>query len=353
LAFEFGSIKSISKRVLGDLKESLSDPRYFIGASPLQALAYAMSGIAYMLHTHMDHIAQYQLMPDTAKGESLDRWAAIFGLLRNPATKSKGLITITGQSIEALTKLDLIGSNGEKYTALRAGDTFHCESVGTGAETELPTAEHLLFEKDPKSDAKITVNDPGILGGSSAETDEELRQRILLRLMHPARGGTVDDYVRWVQDVKVGGLPVAGQVWILPTYEDRPGNVGVTFMTKYYQSPLPPKEHREAVADELRKRTPMGTTVTVFPLEPRKIDFTLKLKNPTQKDIACIAMQKLLFEAALPEKELSLSKINYALSTALKGDGYTLMTPSEDLKFSLGECGVIGTFQCEDSSGAS
>ena len=85
----------MSQRVLSDLKESVGDPKYFMGASPLKALAYSMSGVSYMLHAHIGNVAKYQLMPDTAEGDSLRRWAKIFDL--QPQTSSRAMGSISSR----------------------------------------------------------------------------------------------------------------------------------------------------------------------------------------------------------------------------------------------------------------
>jgi uncharacterized phage protein gp47/JayE len=104
-----------------------------MGASPLKALAYAMGGVSYMLHAHIDHVVKYQLMPDTAKGEALTRWGTIVGIKRSIGAKATGLIQIDNPgSVDHHT---LISDNGKLYTATKLANTmsgFRCEALELG-----------------------------------------------------------------------------------------------------------------------------------------------------------------------------------------------------------------------------
>ena len=147
MSFTSPSLKEISQQVLGDLKQAIGDPRYFMGASPLQALAYAVSGVSYMLHAHIHHVGTYQLMPDTAQGEDLDRWASILNIPpRFKDSKSTGAITFTGANTESLrSPLKLFSSTGQEYRAKEFGSKFQCESVHSGLMSNLATKDSLFF----------------------------------------------------------------------------------------------------------------------------------------------------------------------------------------------------------------
>jgi uncharacterized phage protein gp47/JayE len=276
-------------------------------------------------------------MPDTAQGVNLDRWAKIFDLTRHKASKACGTLLISSQSVENMhSPISLVSSTGQEYTATQQEGRFLCESLAVGVNQNLSSTD-LLFPKDINSKLLFKIVDRGISGGNDVETDDELRERILFRIMHPSRGGTKSDYIQWVKNCP--GF-VAGNVWVYPSYLS-PGNVGVTLMTKSYKTPFPTEAELERVRKELTTQIPVGTSVTVYPLVQKEIDFKITLNNPKNLDLIQDAIQRLLFESALPETTLTLSKMNYTLSNALKGDGYTLVSPTQDIQFAIGECGVM------------
>jgi len=105
----------VANRLKADVKGQLPDSNPFLRNSFLQALIFGIAGRIFDLFTLANRLL-LQLFWDTATGVYLNRWTAIFGLERNPATEAIGNITATGiagTSIPIGSQLQ--GSDGETY----------------------------------------------------------------------------------------------------------------------------------------------------------------------------------------------------------------------------------------------
>lgn len=87
--------KDIYNIVAANIQAELSDSSPFLRNAYLKALALGYTGaISEFIRTLQ--IVLNQIFYDTAEDEYLERWASIYGITRNPATKAKGLITVGG-----------------------------------------------------------------------------------------------------------------------------------------------------------------------------------------------------------------------------------------------------------------
>ena len=89
------SEKEILNRIIADIQNELPRAGPFLRNNLTYALAAAYAGRCYDNYELLKEILK-QMFPDTATGEYLERWGGYRKENRLPATKSSGLITVTG-----------------------------------------------------------------------------------------------------------------------------------------------------------------------------------------------------------------------------------------------------------------
>lgn len=334
MLFNSPSLNTLSDQALGDLKNLLRDPKYFLPGTPIPALAYACSGLAYMLHVHIDQAVQYQLMPRTAKGEALELWANSLGLKRRKASKAFGKIMIQG---EVPSEFELTSDSGMTYQTRfdSIQNTYRCEAKEPGRSSNLLSTS-ALYPKDQKIKGKVSILSEGITGGSDPENDEELSERVNRRLDSPLIVGTEDDYILWSQE-----LPFVGKPFIYP----RNGGsscVGVAFLTRDYLTPLPSEENQTILEQHLLLKKPITAEVKVISLEKLPIPFKIWLKNKEIQLQVEDILKKLIFEYAHPNKTISYSRFVYTISQIVKDGSFDLKLPNQDISLGQRQIGVFG-----------
>ncbi len=197
--------------------------------SVLRVLSDANSGLAALTLQYLDWLAK-QLMVDTAEREWLDRFGQIWLGGRKAATFAEGTASLTGiigTTVPAFTKLT--SASGAEY------ETRGSEQIGSGPTPVdvWATTPGAIGNLSPGTPLTVTTAVPGLnaaatalvmAGGADAESDEDLRGRILDRIRKPPMGGDADDYVAWALQV-----PGVTRAWTSPM-EMGPGSVTVRFM---------------------------------------------------------------------------------------------------------------------------
>jgi uncharacterized phage protein gp47/JayE len=196
--------------------------------SVLRVLSDGNAGLAYLVLLYIDWLSK-QLLPDTAETEWLDRQANIWVGGRKTPSFSVGVFTVTGIA-------DSILPLASRFTA--AGIEFEATEEITIGVAATPVAVKALDagsagNLDPGSavnllQAIVGVDGQALVvsldGGADAESDDDLRTRVLERIRKPPMGGDADDYIAWAKEV-----PGVTRVWCAPN-EMGPGTVTVRFM---------------------------------------------------------------------------------------------------------------------------
>jgi uncharacterized phage protein gp47/JayE len=172
-----------------------------------------------------------QTMPDTATGSGLDRWLALFGLSRKPATPSSGVIfpayalaqgytLIPGSVPPAAGGAQLLDSAGLRYQVTQSGSYgpgnpsagqpanlyVPVQSVDAGSATDHANGDQLTWVTlVPYVGSQATVGTQngtdGLEGGNDSEatTDGPPRQRLFATLQNPPGGGNWSDVASWAR----------------------------------------------------------------------------------------------------------------------------------------------------------
>ena len=145
-----------------------------------------------------------QGMPQTASGGNLDYFASLKGLSRVPAKKATGKITFYGAegvttTIEKGTRC--LGNNGMEYvtteekrlTAALGSCTVAAEATVAG-DAGCIAIGGIVTMMLPPVGVKSCKNTVPFFGGKDAESDEELRKRVLMSYKTVINGGNKEYY---------------------------------------------------------------------------------------------------------------------------------------------------------------
>jgi uncharacterized phage protein gp47/JayE len=163
-------------------------------------------------HAHLDAV-ETDLLPDTAGGAELERWAAIRGVTKKgatPARKADALLIVgtpatiipagtalrhnpTGMLFE-ISALATVEAGGTVLADVAAINS----DAGSGAATRLNAGEILTFTTpianvEEQAELQLDLDEDG----EDAESDGALRLRVLSRFSDPPLGGAQVDYEQW------------------------------------------------------------------------------------------------------------------------------------------------------------
>lgn len=255
------TLKELSDQVRQDLAAE-GVTQVWIRRTFEAALATVVAGVTWMFYRWVDALVK-QCVPSTATGFFLDLWAAVFGLTRTAAATAAGPVVLYGLpgSVQPAGST-LVGPEGQEYTT----DT-DCTIGEGGAGAVLVTAGAPGDSFNLPPGAPLTVSSPGtgiqsravvgigITGGKTAESDDDLRARLLARIRRPAEVGTAEDFRRWTREA----CDSASRVWV---YEcgrlgNEAGKVLVMFAVAG-QDPIPQQALVTAVWTYLQGKRPAG-----------------------------------------------------------------------------------------------
>jgi uncharacterized phage protein gp47/JayE len=199
----------------------------------------------------------------------------------------------------------LTGANGVQYqsvtTAMVGADgtgTSNAVALTAGTVGNLPDGMAIALT-DPILGIETATLFGDMTGGVDAETDEQLRERILLRIQNPPMGGSQADYVRWA-------LAVPGVTRAWAAQEIGPGTMTVRFlMDDLYPDNhgLPTDDDLNEVRDYLDSKRPV-TVVDCFVMAPILFFYDITISNLTTDDPTVRAR----IEASIKDLELRRSK---------------------------------------------
>jgi uncharacterized phage protein gp47/JayE len=203
-----------------------------IANSILRVIADVTSAVGFSVLQYLNWLA-LQLMPDTAVGAWLIRFANIWVGGIKAATFGNGVLTVTGTEgtlVPNGSQLTFTGSDGaillqttQEATVGSSATPIPFVALVAGA-TGIVVGSALNFSKgisgvDGASATVISFND-----GIDEETPDETRVRVLDRIRQPPMGGDADDYVQWALAV-----PGVTRAWCSPN-EMGIGTITVRFM---------------------------------------------------------------------------------------------------------------------------
>ena len=318
--------------------------------SVLRVLSDANAGLAFLVLLYIDWLA-LQLLPDTAETEWLDRHAAIWlpANGRKPATFSSGSATATGipgtvlaQATQISSSIGVLYETTEQVTIDTVATPINVRAIDPGTAGNLDTGSALAFV-DAIAGIDGTVVVIEMSGGVDAETDDELRQRVLERIREPPMGGDASDYEQWAKQV-----PGVTRAWCYPN-EMGIGTVTVRIMCddlRADQGGFPTQDDIDAVQAYLDLKRPVAVKeCAVFGPIPYPIDF--KVTGLVSDDAATRAdiqqsVKDMLFIKAFPGQTIYRSWVDEAISQAVGEDHHNLVFADVPMP-APGYMGVLGS----------
>lgn len=269
------TLNEIRQAILRDI-QSLNPQADIAVDSDHYARASSLAAVAEGIYAHQKWIIK-QYFPDTADTDYLEKHAGLRGIRRRNATYASGLgAKVQGNNGVVIPVGEQITTkDGRFYEVIEAG-TIHngsaqlkVRSLATGANQNISTDVIASFMSAPagvQSDC-ILVN---ITGGTDAESDASLLDRLLEHIRRPPAGGNKYDYKNWA--LSVDGVDAA---FVYPLRRGL-GTVDIA-ITSNNDMPSDETVNRcQAFIDEVRPVT--AKEACVVKPNVTQIDFTIEVK---------------------------------------------------------------------------
>ncbi len=134
MAFAIPTLPALIDRIKGDMNARMGNTNALLPRSLAFVLAHVLAGATWGLYLYQQWIAR-QVIPDTAEGAQLERWARLFGITRNPPVKAAGKVDVTGASGSDLLGGSLLQrANAVEYAIV--GDWHWTVSETTAVDVE-------------------------------------------------------------------------------------------------------------------------------------------------------------------------------------------------------------------------
>lgn len=372
MPFARPSLADLRTQVAQDVAAALPGADPLLRFSNLGILAAIQAGLAHLHYGYLDWIAQ-QSNPFTASGEFLEAWAALKGVIRVPAAQASGTITFTGANGTVLSSgVVVVRGDGKTYTTTTGGTVSGgVVTVSAAADADPGGLLGAFGNCSSGTVLSLAVAVAGIAtagaaataftGGADLETDDSLRERMLLAYQAPAHGGNAADYVVWAREV--AGVTRA---WCVP-HGYGPGTVLVYVMLDVTESAYGgfPQGANGCATGENRDTAATGDQLAVanhvFPLQPvtalvyvqapsaNTVNFTISglagagttVQNNVKAAIAAVFADHGAVAAGATTVHLSL--VEAAIVAVPGTSGFVITTPGGDIVSAAGALPVLGT----------
>jgi uncharacterized phage protein gp47/JayE len=288
-----------------------------------------------------------QAFVTTAEAEYLDQEADDLGLTRQPATTATGSMTATGSSGSAIpVNSRLQRADGVQYrvtasTAISAGTaSVALVCLTPGKAGNAPANSQLTFVQAlPGVQSQATS---GVLaGGADVETDDRLRDRVLLRKRQPPQGGAKGDYGQWCQR-----LPGLTRSWPSPN-EAGLNTLTIHFMMDdTYPDGIPTTGDAANLLAILEPLRPITLELFCQPPTAQPLNVTIDLipDTPEVRDAVEVQLKDLIRRDAQPGGALLISRLREAVSIATGETDNQIVSPTANvLATSPGHIHTMGT----------
>ena len=346
------TLRAVRETVRGEITTSLGRAS-FVGNSVLRVMADATAALTHLTLKYIDWLS-LQLLPDTAETEWLDRHGDIWlvnadgSTGRKVATLAAGSVTMTGTvgiTVPVATLLSDGVTTYETLADLIIGSSPTAVDImavdpGTAGNHEMgDTLDFVTAIAGVDGSAVVVTLD----GGTDAETDAELRARILRRIQQPPMGGAAYDYEAWAL-----ACPGVTRAWAAP--EQGTGTITVRFLMDDLRAdndgwPLP--SDIETVSAYIDLKRPV-TVKDCYVLAPIKEFIDIGISNlvpDSAKVRAAIeqSIQDMLFAQAAPGQTIHAAWVSYAIMNAQGVQSFNLLTTDDYVMPSLGHMAVLET----------
>ena len=342
MAFDRPSLRELISQMQADAEREAGATQ--LRQSNLRVLPKVFAFGVHGLYAYIDWVVK-QLFPDSSEKSFLERQASIQGIYRRDATAATGTLTVTrtaGATIPVGTVF--VAADGEtRFTTTEEPEVdesevpVQCMTTGTGGNREAGETYALV---SPLSGVATEATGSEMAGGTEAETDDSLRERLIYRLQNPPRGGTATDYVAWAMEV-----PGVTRAWCFPK-ELGIGTVTVRFATDgLTENGVPTEGMVSIVSDYIAENAPVTAATTVVAPVAKTVNFVIEDLYPDTPSVRAqieAELKSLFIREAEPGKALLISHVRQAISSAAGEEDFELVSPTEDIGADVDELLVVG-----------
>lgn len=337
MPFERPSLQELITRVQSDAESRLGKKAMRWTLVPV--LSRVIAGVSHSLHGLIAFTIR-QIFSSTAEGAYLERRASEYGVYRKQAASAVGSVTFSGdghvpagtqlQSGDDMIYLTTTDLDEDKVAQIRAAKPGAAGNADAGMELTLVS---------PIAGIMSTAVAGELTGGTDAEDDESLRERLLQRQKNPPKAGTKADYVAWA-------LSVAGvtRAWCYPQ-ELGQGHVTVRFMTDgMTENGIPNEVMVKRVTEYIESMMPVTCILHVEAPIPKPLDVTIDL---LPDDIAVkakieSAIESVVMSESKPGGPILRTSLDRAISGVSEVLSYRIISPTDDVGTTTGEIYVPG-----------
>ena len=289
-----------------------------------------------------------QSFPQTAQGVYLDHHAAMRGITRIPAQKAAGILRFTvaeaaAQDLTVAAGTVCLTAAGTRFAtteavtltagALWADATAEAMEAGT-AGNAVPGSVTILAA----CPVGITgcTNPAAFKGGSDAETDEALRERILASYRRLPNGANA----AWYEQTAMSHSGVAAAQAV-----GRARGIGTVDVYIAARGGMPEEALLEEVRADLQQRREIAVDVAVLAPETVPVNVTAAIASadfPSAKAAAETALRA-FFTGERLGKNVLAAELGRVIFDAPGVTNYRLTAPTEDLAARAGKLPVLGT----------
>ncbi len=345
MSFSRPSLSTLRSRIAADVSGRLLDGSPLRSRSVLSVLVYVWAGACHLMYGALQwYFSQFWIK--TAEKEYLERKASTWGITRKAGARAVGQVTFSGSGIVPA------GSVLRNYSGLLFTVDADVSVPGTGVVTASETGSASNLERGETltlvqavagvSGSAVVVS---MTGGVDAETDDELRNRVLTALRNPPMGGSAADYVTWALEV-----PGVTRAWCYPLYLGL-GTVGLSFVCDGQDdSPLPDEEMVRRVQEYIEERKPVTADVMVFAPRAVPVDIRLRIVPDTSavREAVKAELHDLFTREAEPGVTLLKSHIDEAVSITSGEEDHLLLEPAVNIVPASGELPVLRNVTFEE-----
>ena len=345
MSFSRPSLSTLRSRIAADVSGRLLDGAPLRSRSVLSVLVYVWAGACHLMYGALQwYFSQFWIK--TAEKEYLERKASTWGITRKAGARAVGTVTFSGSGLVPAGSV-LRSDSGLLFTVdadvvVPGTGSVTAQAVGGASNLEAGDALPLVQAVAGVSGTAQVVS---MTGGVDAETDEELRDRVLTALRNPPMGGSEADYVTWALEV-----PGVTRAWCYPLYLGL-GTVGLSFVCDgQAESIIPSEEMVRRVQDYVEKRKPVTADIIVFAPKSLAVDISLRIVPNTAavREAVEAELRDLFAREAEPGVTLLKSHIDEAISITAGEEDHLLISPTTNIVPADGELPVLRNVAFEE-----
>ncbi|RON39587.1 baseplate J/gp47 family protein [Pseudomonas brassicacearum] len=346
MPFARPTLTELIDRVITDISSRVTGvDSAVLRRSLLGIVGQSEAGAVHMLYGYLDWIAKQSII-DTAEKEYLERWAAIWNVIRKTAGFAGGQVAFSGNAgstildgtivqrqdgVQYKVIGDAVFGGGPLIVPVLALEAGEAGNFGSG----LP-----IFLLSPIAGVQSTgTTTTKLEGGVDVESDERLLARLLARIQQPPHGGASFDYEQWA-------LEVAGvtRVWVYPLQMGA-GTVTVLFVCDEDVSIIPSPAKVAEVQAYINDRRPVTAEVFVAAPVADPLNMNIKLSpNTTAVQNAVRAeLADLIDRDSAPGGPILISRLREAVSLAAGENNNQIVSPTADVVHATGHMATLGT----------